>query len=269
MHFYCIFTNMTINFYKYEGTGNDFVIIDDRNKIFDANDNSLINLICNRNIGIGADGLILLRNHQHADFEMIYFNSDGYQSTMCGNGGRCIVAFANFLKIIEIETTFKACDGIHMGKIIDRNNVLIKMNDVNKIDKVDDGFFLDTGSPHFVKFVNSLDDIDVERNGKKYSRNKNLSVNSTNVNFVQISKDLNIRTFERGVERETLSCGTGVVASTLCAHFNNMIKSDFININTRGGTLKVYFNKDMNEYNEIWLEGEVRMVFSGKFYVNK
>tara|TARA_B100001115_G_C15779374_1_gene383222 strand:+ start:344 stop:1123 length:780 start_codon:yes stop_codon:yes gene_type:complete len=259
---------MTLNFYKYEGTGNDFVIIDDRNTIFDVNDSSLINLICNRNIGVGADGLILLRNHNHADFEMIYFNSDGYQSTMCGNGGRCIVSFANFLKIIEIETIFKACDGMHKAKIIDSNNVLIKMNNVNKIDKVGDGFFLDTGSPHFVKFVNNLDDIDVEKKGKKYSRNKKLSVNSTNVNFVQFSKDLNVRTFERGVERETLSCGTGVVASALCTHLNNMIKSNFININTRGGRLKVYFNKDIKQYNEIWLEGEVRMVFSGKFYVN-
>ena len=152
---------MIIEFYKYQGTGNDFIIIDDRINAFDESDTALISALCARRTGIGADGLILLRNHEEYDFEMCYFNSDGYTSSMCGNGGRCVIDFARVLDIIHNEVTFMAVDGVHKGRVLDQG-IALKMQDVHVIQKMDKGLFLDTGSPHYVLMVDELKTLDVE-----------------------------------------------------------------------------------------------------------
>ena len=157
---------MIIEFYKYQGTGNDFIMIDDRENKFDISDAALIAALCERRMGIGADGLILLRQHDELDFEMIYFNSDGNQSSMCGNGARCIIAFANMLEIIDLKTTFMAIDGEHRGEIID-GNISLKMKDVTKIEGVGDGLVIDTGSPHYIQIVDDLESLNVDLEGRK------------------------------------------------------------------------------------------------------
>ena len=157
---------MIIEFYKYQGTGNDFIMIDDRDKEFDLTDNDLIAALCERRMGIGADGLILLREHDTLDFEMIYFNADGKQSSMCGNGGRCIIAFAQMLEMIEDETTFMAIDGEHKGRLMD-DGIYLQMQDVKKIEGVGDGLVLNTGSPHYIEMVDELDNLDVNKEGRK------------------------------------------------------------------------------------------------------
>ena len=157
---------MIVEFYKYQGTGNDFIIIDDRDNLFDDKDCRLIASLCERKMGIGADGLILLRKHFECDFEMIYFNSDGYQSSMCGNGGRCIVAFAHMLEIIGVETTFMAIDGKHQARIA-KDRVHLQMQDVVSIIELNDDFVLDTGSPHYIKIVDSFKSFDINKEGRR------------------------------------------------------------------------------------------------------
>ncbi len=233
---------MIIEFYKYQGTGNDFIVIDDREKIFNVQDQGLVAALCERRMGIGADGLILLREHDEFDFKMIYFNSDGQQSSMCGNGGRCIVAFAQMLEIISNETNFMAIDGVHQGKIT-TDGVLLKMNDVNKIESMYGGLVLDTGSPHYIQMVDKLDGINVLKEGRKIRNLDLFKKEGINVNFVLSSSDLEIRTYERGVEDETLSCGTGVVATAIAMHYANVITENMIEIKTKGGVLGVSFEE--------------------------
>ena len=256
------FCHMIFEFYKYQGTGNDFIIIDDRKKLFDINDQELIAALCERRLGIGADGLILLRNHNKLDFEMLYFNSDGFQSTMCGNGGRCIIAFANLLGICKKQTIFFAIDGEHEGKIINEN-IYLKMQDVTKIDKVNDGLVLNTGSPHFVKMVDEINSLDVNQEGSRIRNSSIFKADGINVNFVNDA--LEVRTYERGVESETLSCGTGVVATAIAMHYTNFIKEDCVDIKTKGGFLVVSFESMNDIYRNIWLSGEASMVYSGEF----
>ena len=157
---------MIIEFYKYQGTGNDFIMIDDREKEFDLTDNDLIAALCERRMGIGADGLILLREHDTLDFEMIYFNADGKESSMCGNGGRCIIAFAQMLEMTGNETTFMAIDGEHKGRLMD-DGIYLQLQDVKKIEGVGDGLVLNTGSPHYIEMVDELDYIYVDKQGRK------------------------------------------------------------------------------------------------------
>ena len=252
---------MIVDFYKYEGTGNDFIIIDDRSQLFDISNYSLISLMCDRKFGIGADGLILLRNHETFDFEMLYFNSDGYMSSMCGNGGRCIVHFANYLKIIDDSTKFIAVDGIHEARI-DVKDILLKMQNVKNIIQENNCYILDTGSPHYVKFVNDISNFNVLNQGK-IIRQK--FTDGINVNFVEIGNNFLVRTYERGVENETLSCGTGVVASALAIHFSKKSKNNSIDIKTSGGDLSVTFEYDSKNYSNIWLKGTAKMIFSGKY----
>ena len=255
---------MILEFYKYQGTGNDFILIDDRKKIFDINDENLISALCERKMGIGADGLILLRDHNEFDFEMIYFNSDGMQSSMCGNGGRCIVDFARLLEIITNETTFLAIDGIHKARI-DNEEIFLQMRDVNSIEGIDDGIFLDTGSPHFVKMVDNFDSLNVTNEGKKIRNSSSFKTKGVNVNFVLDSNDIQVRTYERGVEAETLSCGTGVVATALALHHANCIDESIVHINTKGGELSVSFEVFNETYRNIWLSGAVSLVYIGDF----
>jgi diaminopimelate epimerase len=255
---------MIIEFYKYQGTGNDFIMIDDREKEFDLTDNDLIAALCERRMGIGADGLILLREHGTLDFEMIYFNADGKESSMCGNGGRCIIAFAQMLEMTGNETTFMAIDGEHKGRLMD-DGIYLQMQDVKKIEGVGDGLVLNTGSPHYIEMVDELDYIDVNKQGRKIRNSVPFKKDGINVNFVLDANELQVRTYERGVEAETLSCGTGVVATAIAMHYANCIEETLVNVKTKGGELTVSFEEFNGGYRNIWLSGEASMVFAGEF----
>jgi len=255
---------MIIEFYKYQGTGNDFIMIDDREKEFDLTDNDLIAALCERRMGIGADGLIILREHDTLDFEMFYFNADGKQSSMCGNGGRCIIAFAQMLEMTESETTFMAIDGEHKGRLME-DGIYLQMQDVKEIEGVGDGLVLNTGSPHYIEMVDELDYIDVEKEGRKIRNSAPFKKDGINVNFVLDATELQVRTYERGVEAETLSCGTGVVATAIAMHYANCIEETLVSVKTKGGELTVSFEEFNGGYRNIWLSGEASMVFAGEF----
>lgn len=259
---------MLINFYKYQGAGNDFIIIDNRNKKVKLS-GSKIKLLCDRNFGIGADGLMLLENHLQYDFLMKYYNSDGNEGSMCGNGGRCIVAFAQTLNIIKEETAFIAVDGLHHAKVLANNNISLEMMDVNKIERMKEDYFLNTGSPHYVKFVNNLDQIAVVAEGRKIRYNNRFKAKGTNVNFVEIINDntLKIRTYERGVENETLACGTGITAAAIVYNSISSSKKNKINVQAKGGKLKVSFSVNNNNYNNIWLTGPAKLSFQGSINI--
>ena len=253
---------MKINFTKYEGNGNDFIIIDDRKEEFSEDNVLMISKLCDRKFGIGADGLILLRKHKVYDFQMIYFNSDGNESSMCGNGGRCLVSYALQLDIDLKTNSFLAIDGVHKFKVVD-NEIYLKMNDVKDI-VVKNGYnYLDTGSPHVVQIVENVDEINVYEQGKKI-RNQFQEMNGVNVNFVSFNNDIiKCRTFERGVENETLSCGTGVVAVALYVFKKKKISDNKIIVSTKGGSLSVSFKNDGNSFREIWLKGDINKIFDG------
>ena len=255
---------MILEFYKYQGTGNDFIMIDDREKTFDVKDHNLIAALCERRLGIGADGLILLRNHDELDFEMLYFNSDGMQSSMCGNGGRCIVSFARMLEVFKDETIFMAIDGVHKAKIAEEG-VYLKMQNVTKIENFGDGVVLDTGSPHYVEMVDSLSSLDVRKEGRKIRNLSHFRKEGVNVNFVSDKNQIEVRTYERGVEEETLSCGTGVVAAAIALNYTNLIEENCVELKTKGGVLGVSFEEFNGTYRNIWLSGEVSMVYAGDF----
>ena len=253
---------MKINFTKYEGNGNDFIIIDDRKEEFSEDNALMISKLCDRKFGIGADGLILLRKHKVYDFQMIYFNSDGNESSMCGNGGRCLVSYALQLDIDLKTNSFLAIDGVHKFKVVD-NEIYLKMNDVKDI-VVKNGYnFLNTGSPHVVQIVENVDEINVYEQGKKIRRQFQ-EMNGVNVNFVSFNNDIiKCRTFERGVENETLSCGTGVVAVALYIFKKKKISDNKIIVSTKGGSLSVSFKNDGNSFREIWLKGDINKIFDG------
>ena len=259
----------SIKFYKYQGTGNDFVMIDDRNEIFPYTqtsaedfDVSIISNLCDRKFGVGADGLILIRNHDDYDFQMIYFNADGSQS-LCGNGSRCAVHFANYLGIIGNTTRFMAVDGKHEA-FIERGLIHLKMHDVSEVRKINGHWYIDTGSPHYIKFIDNISRFDVYNEGKVIRSDEQFAPGGTNVNFVERIGDneLFVRTFERGVEDETLSCGTGVTAVSLAASYKNLASP--VKVKTRGGELQVSFNKTKEEkFEDIYLIGPAGMVFEG------
>jgi diaminopimelate epimerase len=253
---------MQLHCYKYQGTGNDFVLLDNREKNISLTTEH-IKWLCNRRFGIGADGLILLELEPGIDFKMVYFNSDGNESSMCGNGGRCITAFAKYLGIINSEAKFLAIDGIHEAKI-DTDLVSLKMNDVRQVEVGENYFYLNTGSPHYVKFVNNLEEFNVFKEGKKIRNNDRFIFEGTNVNFIEkIDNELFVRTYERGVENETLSCGTGVTAAALVAALKG-VSTDKNNcgIKTLGGHLNVKFDKVLeNTFYNIWLQGPATFIF--------
>jgi len=272
---------MNLFFHKYQGTGNDFVMIDNRAKKFDASNVTLIERLCNRKFGIGADGLILLQNEEAADFKMVYFNADGREGSMCGNGGRCIVAFAHSLGIFTENTSFNAVDGLHEASTKD-GIVSLKMKDVSAVEvgKEEHPFYwLDTGSPHYVDYVSELADFDVFNQGKAIRYSDRFKAKGTNVNFVERigNKYLSVRTYERGVEDETLSCGTGVTACAIAESYANPTMNGISNlgmgvgfeikIKVLGGDLAVAYHKKGDSFTHIYLKGKAEKVFEGNIMV--
>ena len=256
---------MKILFYKYQGTGNDFVMIDNRQDTFPKNDTKLIAYLCDRRFGIGADGLILLENHAELDFKMVYYNSDGNESSMCGNGGRCLVAFAKQMNVISDEATFEAVDGLHFATIDKDGIVSLQMTDVDDI-KVENNYtFLNTGSPHHVTLVDDLQNFEVKSEGSKIRYSDLYGNAGSNVNFVkQLENNIfSVRTYERGVEDETLSCGTGVTAVAIAMYKTGKSSSKEINLNVEGGKLKVKFDVENNKFTNVFLIGPATFVFEG------
>lgn len=260
---------MQITFYKYQATGNDFIIIDNRSNLFDKNNTKLIEKLCDRRFGIGADGLILIELEKNCDFKMIYFNSDGHQSTMCGNGGRCVVAFAKKIDLIKSEAFFLAIDGHHHAKI-EGSFIELKMKNVTELKKIGDDYLLDTGSPHYVSFKSNVSEIDVNTAGAQIRNRKIFKENGVNVNFVEQKSENNffVRTYERGVESETLSCGTGATAVAIAMHVSKKTSMNKIIINTQGGVLRVNFSINKSHYTDVWLCGPAKYVYQGTLNKN-
>ncbi len=260
-----------IPFQKYEGAGNDFVMIDQRHeKFLTRHDTDLIERICNRRFGIGADGLILLQSVKDYDFEMVYFNSDGRESTMCGNGGRCIAAFAKHLGVVAEKCRFIAIDGPHEAVVKD-NWVELKMTDVSNIEIGDGNFILNTGSPHYVVFVEDLSDMNIVESGQVIRYSDRFRKDGINVNFVEKTvHGIEVATYERGVEDETLSCGTGVTAAAISyALANPNLPINEVPITTKGGNLKVRFDKKSDgSFSDVWLCGPAKRVFEGIYETN-
>ena len=261
---------MDLIFDKYHGAGNDFIIIDGRSLDFRFIDHLQIKNICNRNFGIGADGLILIKDHNKLDFEMIYYNSDGLLSSMCGNGARCSVAFAYEKNICSKETVFMAYDGPHKGFVLLDSNIKLSFNDISIIEKNDYGLLINSGSPHLLIYKKNLDKIDIKELGSSIRYSKKFLKEGVNVNFIEhiYENKIKLRTYERGVEDETLSCGSGAVAAAVSVHYNALVKGfSEILIETLGGTLKVNFNFEEKTYNKIYLSGKAQKVFSGKILI--
>lgn len=258
---------MELTFYKYQGTGNDFVIVDNRQELFPKNNTKLVARLCDRKFGIGADGLMLLESSKNTDFKMVYYNADGNFSTMCGNGGRCLVAFAEYLGVISKNTTFEAVDGLHEATI-KGNIVNLKMIDVDNIIVKNEYAFADTGSPHHVELVENIGDFDVFTNGKRI-RNEIYGTEGSNVNFVTQQNDttFRVRTYERGVEDETLACGTGVTAVALAMHKTQKTESTDIKLIVEGGELSVSFIPEKDGYTNVYLKGPAVQVFKGTIHL--
>lgn len=259
---------MTINFHKYQGTGNDFILLDNRDNIYDGIGFNQIKFLCDRHFGIGADGLMLLNKSETADFEMKYYNSDGNESSMCGNGGRCITAFAKILGIVTGNAHFTAIDGMHTSEINEDGYVKLKMNDVPRIQENETYTELNTGSPHYVHFSDYVDEMDIKKEGALIRYSPKYKDTGINVNFVEKLADdkIFVRTYERGVEDETLSCGTGVTASAIA--FNPKASGpQHIYVKTLGGELEVFFTNENNSYHDILLCGKAEFVFEGEINV--
>ena len=253
---------MNLPFYKYQGTGNDFVMIDNRSSIFNKQNTNLISKLCDRHFGIGADGIILIENDDNFDFKMIYFNADGSQ-TFCGNGARCAVAFAKYLNIIQQKTTFLAVDGEHFAEIKD-DIISLQMINVDDIKVNENSVFMHTGTQHHVEMVKELENYPVFENGKKIRNSYDFP--GSNVNFVQQLNDttFRVRTYEKGVEDETLACGTGVTAVAIAMHKTNKTKSNSISLPVEGGNLEVSFDENNGVYTNVFLKGPAKFVFKGE-----
>ena len=255
---------MQYQFYKYQGAGNDFIVIDNREGSFNLKDHKLIEFLCHRRFGIGADGLMTIEECDGYDFKMTYFNSDGFEASMCGNGGRCIVAFAFHLGIIENNALFLAADGEHKAVLYPDGDVDLQMIDVSSVTKHVDGYFLNTGVPHLVHFVDDLKRIDVAIEGRQLRYDARFQPAGTNVNFVKhTGSQLTVYTYERGVESETLACGTGITASALSAALVDGKTEGEYNVTAKGGNLSVQFKKQNDGFTNIWLKGPAKLVFIG------
>lgn len=263
----------TLKFFKYQATGNDFIMIDNRQKTFPFDNKELIQRLCHRRFGIGSDGIILIENIENQDFKMVFINPDASQS-MCGNGGRAAVNFAKKLGMIGQETSFLAIDGEHTAVVQLNGMTRLKMNDVKNIEKTLKYTRLNTGSPHDVRLVKNLDKLNVKEEGAKIRYD--FGIEGINVNFVEPISDnrFRVRTYERGVEDETFSCGTGAVAVAVAMHKTGNTSKETIVLETLGGLLEVSFSVKKNlfgqkkEYFDIWLSGEAKEVFEGEILCN-
>lgn len=266
-----------LNFSKYQGAGNDFVLIDARHESFDPG-RERVAALCDRHRGVGADGLMMLEADSVSEFRMRYFNADGGESTMCGNGGRCIALFAHHLGIGGLHKEFRGVDGFHTADLLSLEAdgagaiVALGMVDVSRVERLETGYFLNTGSPHYVEFVQNLDQLDVRTRGARIRHDRRFEAGGgTNVDFVEWVSDghIRVRTFERGVEDETLACGTGVTASVLAAVLHADSRQTQFRIDVPGGTLGVRFAvRDGDRFSGIVLTGSARKVFDGKIDVN-
>jgi diaminopimelate epimerase len=255
---------MELHFYKYQGTGNDFIMVDNRSLFFPKTNVKLIHKLCDRRFGIGADGLILLEPSENEDFTMVYYNADGNEGSMCGNGGRCLVAFAKQLKIIDQKTTFNAVDGLHFATI--KNGIVsLKMIDVSHIQIEKTHTFLNTGSPHDIRFCENVNTLNVKEIGSKIRYGAPYFDTGANVNFAEqiANNHFKVRTYERGVEDETLACGTGVTAVAIAAHKTKKTNSNQIKLDVLGGNLEVSFDHELNTYYNVFLIGPATFVFEG------
>lgn len=262
---------MNIRFYKMHGAGNDFLMIENWAKNIRL-DTKTVALLCDRHFGIGADGLILIEKSDSTDFQMRYYNSDGKEGSMCGNGGRCSIAFAANLGLFKNETTFLAADGLHKGEIAGGENpvwmVKLKMSDVDLPIENTQGFVLNTGSPHLVVFCKDNSETDVFALGREIRFSDDFRETGINVNFVTVQSDhIHVRTYERGVEQETLSCGTGVTAAAIVSAMRFPNFDNRVNIQTKGGNLSVEFVREKDKITNVWLEGPATLVFSGEIQV--
>jgi diaminopimelate epimerase len=254
-------------FYKYQGAGNDFVMLDNRTNPITLT-NSQIALICDRRFGVGADGLILLENSEVSDFKMVYFNSDGALGSMCGNGGRCAVAFAKSLQLFSNSCVFEAFDGLHNAAVLANGTISLGMSDVTEVSLHNKNYLLDTGSPHLVCFVDDVKRVSIKEEGAKTRYSEAFIKEGVNVNFVEIKNgSLIIRTYERGVEDETLACGTGATATAIAAFEAGLIKSSSVKLVALGGDLEVSFKKVETTYTDIKLIGAAEFVFKGNIHV--
>jgi diaminopimelate epimerase len=261
---------MKIRFDKYQGTGNDFVILDNRDGSYNGLTKAQVAFICDRRFGIGADGLMLLNLREGYDFEMVYFNADGGESTMCGNGARCLVQFAKNKGILRTSYRFIAIDGEHEAEIDKDEVVSLKMKDVSSVRHHDGDFILDTGSPHYIHMMENVKDLNVFKKGRDIRYSKDFEKDGINVNFVEQLEDptsIFVRTYERGVEAETLSCGTGVTAAALVCHHNEN-GYNHVHVETKGGHLSVEYDKTDDSYTNIWLSGPAEKVFEGSLELN-
>ncbi|WP_281613358.1 diaminopimelate epimerase [Flammeovirga sp. SubArs3] len=255
-----------INFWKYQGAGNDFIMIDDRENTFDITDHEKVAFLCHRRFGVGGDGLILIRLKEGYDFEMVYFNADGHLGSMCGNGGRCAVRFAHTLGLFDTDTSFWAADGSHEATLDDQKTVHLKMNPPGEIENNSDHYFMDTGSPHYVRFEKDITNFDAVAEGKAVRYNDRFAKEGTNVNFAEVTGEqaLSVRTYERGVEDETYACGTGVTACAIAANIELGMQSP-IEIKVLGGILGVGFQKvSEGNYTDIILSGPATPVFKAE-----
>ncbi|MCC7402336.1 MAG: diaminopimelate epimerase [Chitinophagaceae bacterium] len=257
---------MQVKFYKYQGTGNDFIILDNRDRAYTSLNAEQIRRLCDRRFGIGADGLMILNEKKGYDFEMNYYNSDGKEGSMCGNGGRCMVKFAYHLGIHKDVYKFLAADGEHEAEIDTDGTVSLKMKDVKGIKKFEKDFLLDTGSPHYVKMVTDVTNTNVIKEGSEIRHSEKFDKEGINVNFVEVSNDpdqIIVRTYERGVEDETYSCGTGVTAAAL-VFFHNEAGFNEVEVKTLGGSLTVEYDRfNDGHYENIWLCGPAEKVYEG------
>ena len=259
----------SLHFYKYQGAGNDFVMFDNRESVFPDNDAALISRLCDRRFGVGGDGIILLNQHPTYDFEMVYHNADG-SIAMCGNGARCAIHLAHHLEIIAEETTFLAHDGVHRAQI-EGEQVTINLSDVAQVDTYEDGYFLDTGTRHFVRILAQnqlLSDYDVMVEGKKIRFDNRFMPEGTNANFAQKTNGkVQMRIYERGVENETLSSGTGITAVALALAHSEKMESP-VTVQARGGQLTISFEQvESGKFTQVFMTGPAVMVFEGTVFV--
>ncbi|MBI1768670.1 MAG: diaminopimelate epimerase [Bacteroidetes bacterium] len=253
---------MKFSFQKYQATGNDFVIVDNRDAKYSFSVDQ-IKKICDRKFGVGADGIMLIEKHPSLDFNLVYYNADG-SASLCGNGSRAAVRVASSLGLVNGKAKFNAYDGLHEADLLQNGNVRLKMNDVKEVKKLDKNFFINTGSPHFVQFVNEVKIFPVFEEGKKIRHSENFKPKGTNANFIELlgNNSIFVRTYERGVEDETLSCGTGVTAAALASSFHQY--SSPVTVKTLGGELSVEFNlRHDGSFTDIFLIGPAKMVFEG------